>query len=330
MKNEEISELLEKYARNTISEEEKSVLFNHLNASSNVELEKRLMEKDWDLFQSEETIAESKANKIFNEIVGQEEKKSFKLNFAWIGWAAVLLIAGFSTFYFLKPATQNITAKTNIAVVNVVAETEHKKIVLPDGSTVILNNGAVLLYPQHFDGNTREVTLKGEGYFDIVHDLAKPFIVYTGKVKTTVLGTAFNIKAIDGQKVVITVTRGKVSVQDHQKLLGVLTPNQQLTFDEKRKMPSLTKVISQEVVDWQAKDIFFEDITMKDAIDVLAKRFGTKITFVDDSGKNCRFTTTFQKGESLDEILQVITSFNNAAYVTKANEIFISGKDCNN
>lgn len=79
MKNEEISELLEKYAQNTISEEEKSVLFNHLNASNNVEFEKRFMEKDWDLFQSNETIAESKANTIFNEIVGEEEKKSFKL-----------------------------------------------------------------------------------------------------------------------------------------------------------------------------------------------------------------------------------------------------------
>jgi transmembrane sensor len=330
MKNEEISTLLGKYVDNTISEGEKSVLFNHLNASNDVEFEKALMEKDWDLFQSEETMVESNADKIFNEIVAREEKKPLKLKFGWIGWAAILLIAGFSTFYFLKPDEQKMTAKVNIAVVNVVAETEHKKIVLPDGSTVILNNGAVLIYPHHFDGNKREVTLKGEGYFDIVHDSARPFVVYAGKVKTTVLGTAFNIKAIEGQKVVITVTRGKVSVEDNQKLLAVLTPNQQLTFDEKRKMPSLTKVISQQVVDWQAKDIFFEDITMKDAIDVLAKRFGTKITFVDDRGKNCRFTTTFQKGESLDEILQVITSFNNAAYVTKANEIFISGKDCNN
>jgi len=330
MKNEEINELLEKYACNTISEDEKSVLFHHLNASKNIEFEKHLMEKDWDVFQSEEIIAEDSAIKIFNEIVNKEEKKSRKLNLAWIGWAAVLLIAGFSTFYLLITAKQQVASTNRAPVLNVVAETEHKKIVLPDGSIVILNNGAVLLYPQHFDGSTREVTLKGEGYFEIVHNAAKPFIVHAGKVKTTVLGTAFNIKAIEGQKVIITVTRGKVSVQDHQKLLGVLTPNQQLTFDERRKMPNLTKVVSQEVVDWQAKDIFFEDITMKDAIEVLAKRFRTKISFVDDNGKNCRFTTTFQKGESLDQILQVITSFNNATYVTKANEILISGKDCNN
>lgn len=330
MKNEEISKLLDKYVDNTISEAEKSVLFNHLNASNDIEFEKSLMEKDWDLFQSEESMAEIRADEIFNHIVGSEGKKSYNLKFAWIGWAAVLLIAGFSTFYFLKPVEQKVAVKTNVAIVNVVAETEHKKIVLPDGSTVILNNGAILRYPHRFDGNTREVTLKGEGYFDIVHNEAKPFIVYAGKVKTTVLGTAFNIKAIEGQKVVVTVTRGKVSVQDHQQLLGILTPNQQLTFDERRKTPSLSKVVSKEVVDWQAKDIFFEDITMKDAIEVLTKRFGTKISFVDDRGKNCRFTTTFQRGESLDEILQVITSFNNAVYVTKANEIFISGKDCNN
>jgi transmembrane sensor len=87
MKNEEISTLLGKYVDNTISEGEKSVLFNHLNASNDVEFEKALMEKDWNLFQSEETMVESNADKIFNEIVARQEKKAFKakVRLDWLG-----------------------------------------------------------------------------------------------------------------------------------------------------------------------------------------------------------------------------------------------------
>lgn len=71
---------------------------------------------------------------------------------------------------------------------------------LPDGSTVLLNEGSELSYSTSFGKQAREVTLTGEGYFDVQHNLSKPFKVLTGNVTTTVLGTAFNIKAYPGSR----------------------------------------------------------------------------------------------------------------------------------
>lgn len=216
-------------------------------------------------------------------------------------------------------------------MVSAIARSEHKKIILPDGSTVILNNNSTLEYPEKFTGATRTVKLNGEGYFEILHNPTTPFIVQSGKLKTTVLGTAFNIKSLNGGKeIIVTVTTGKVSIADEYKVLGILASNEQMVFHTDDKKPDLVKVQAEEIVQWQKNDLFFENITMEQAAAILSRKFNVKITFLNDQGKNCRFTATFLKGESLEEILKVITSFNDAEYKILPGEIMISGKNCNN
>lgn len=75
-----------------------------------------------------------------------------------------------------------------------------RHLTLPDGTTVVLQANSRLRYPEKFTGNTREITLSGEAYFDVAHDAQKPFIIHTGKIRTTVLGTAFKISAMPGGK----------------------------------------------------------------------------------------------------------------------------------
>ncbi|PZU09502.1 MAG: hypothetical protein DI622_16460, partial [Chryseobacterium sp.] len=82
---------------------------------------------------------------------------------------------------------------------------------LPDGTKVWLNAGSELEYPLHFTENTREVKLKGEGYFDVAHDKAHPFIVNTDIQRIKVLGTSFNVRAYTDKQATTLVT-GKVSV----------------------------------------------------------------------------------------------------------------------
>src|SRR5690606_2859673 len=104
--------------------------------------------------------------------------------------------------------------RENKMVINSVNSNEHRLLHLPDGSTVIVGVGSKLNYPSSFDSlRTREVYLEGQAYFDIRHNPQKPFIIHTGKVATTVLGTSFNIKAWpEDQDITVTVTRGKVRV----------------------------------------------------------------------------------------------------------------------
>ncbi|MCR6718728.1 MAG: FecR family protein [Chitinophagaceae bacterium] len=85
-------------------------------------------------------------------------------------------------------------------------------IALADGSKVWLNADSKIQYPARFTGNTREVFLNGEAFFDIEKNPEKPFIIHLTNGTIRVLGTSFNVKAYDGETIVETsVATGKVA-----------------------------------------------------------------------------------------------------------------------
>jgi transmembrane sensor len=96
------------------------------------------------------------------------------------------------------------------------------KVQLPDGTNVWLNAASSLHYPIAFNGNTREVELTGEAYFEVAKDKHKPFTVTSAGQKVTVLGTHFNINAYkDESNINTTLLEGSVRVNsnDNQALL---------------------------------------------------------------------------------------------------------------
>jgi ferric-dicitrate binding protein FerR (iron transport regulator) len=249
----------------------------------------------------------------------------------WRNLAAAAAIAAiFIGLYLEWPVLQNRLHPAQLVVLNVPVN-QKKQITLADGSQVWVNAGSELKYPKSFTGKTREVSLSGEAYFDIQHDAAKPFIIHTGNVLTTVLGTAFNIKENQNNHTIeVTVTRGKVSVANGAKLLGVLTPNQQISFNISKDEVVKETVDIKQVIAWQQSDLHFEDVTFADAIIQLQQRFNVKISFGNEKLKNCRFTGTSLNGENLDKILKVICAFNHAAYQTQQDgSILIEGPGCN-
>ncbi|MFR5658743.1 MAG: FecR family protein, partial [Butyricimonas faecihominis] len=88
------------------------------------------------------------------------------------------------------------------------------KVVLPDGTVVWLNAESSLRFPTVFTGKERKVYAKGELYFDVKHDEAKPFIVEVEKDYTVrVLGTEFNIRAYGESSRATTLVKGRVQVK---------------------------------------------------------------------------------------------------------------------
>jgi hypothetical protein len=86
-------------------------------------------------------------------------------------------------------------------------------VVLADGTKVWLNAGSSLRFPTNFTGNERKVFLKGEAYFEVVYNKAKPFYVITGDQVTEDLGTSFDINAYgDEPYIETTLIEGSVKV----------------------------------------------------------------------------------------------------------------------
>lgn len=205
---------------------------------------------------------------------------------------------------------------TEIATVLSGHQKENRVIFLPDGSKVILSPGSKLNYPSSFDGmNKRVVFLDGQAFFDIKHNVSRPFIVHTGNLETVVLGTAFNIKAIPGEKdITVTVKRGKVRVSNNNKVLGIINPNQQITYDKQHIIAAVTTVSNESYLTWQDKDLFIDNLTISEAARLMEERYKVKIIINDPEVESLRFTTTFPKKERFEQTLNSICLFNNLSY----------------
>ena len=113
--------------------------------------------------------------------------------------------------------------------------------VLPDGTKVFLNAESEISFPSTFNSNTRSVSLKGEGYFEVTKNPGKPFIVtVTGQQQVKVLGTRFNITAYPNESIKTTLAEGSVQLtglsSNHpSKVIAknqpvILKPDQQATL----------------------------------------------------------------------------------------------------
>lgn len=264
--------------------------------------------------------------------------KSRKKYILWSLTAAAALLFAFSmlaVFFFNPPKKAKMVAgihKNNSQVFDKTADyTRH--LILPDGSTAIVRANSKLDYPGNFAGNSREVILVGEAYFDIAHDPKRPFIIHTGEIKTTVLGTAFNINApTDTKKITISVTSGKVKVEQKEKLLAILDPNQQVTFNtskadvEKRSVDAFA-VIS----DWTKQEMAFEDVPFEAAMQLLSRRYGVDIDFKNPALKSCNIKAYFNGTEPLEKVLDVLCIISNASYSIGPNRVIeLDGKGCSN
>jgi transmembrane sensor len=328
MNNSRLEFLFHRYLSGICTQEEELELIQYLNESNDPQV-KHLLNELWN--HSSDRLPAERSEQILNSILSPPPKvvPLQRKSYVWRRAAAIIGFIALSgaAYYQFNNAPSSERSVAPLAEI----PQHHQYLKLPDGSTVILNNDSKLEYPHSFnDKSTREVYLTGEGFFDISHDDAKPFVVHTGKVNTTVLGTAFNVKAYPEQNdITVTVTRGKVKVTDEVKLLGILTPDEQIIFHKSNHQARLETVKSNEVIEWTEKDIFFDDVSMLEAAKQLEERFHVKITFKNDNIKNCRFTATFIRGEDLNQILDVICEFNQAQYsADESGDIQVSGNGC--
>lgn len=251
----------------------------------------------------------------------------------WIGYAAsAILISAIVYFTFPLQNKHAVMAKNEPAKPAAEKQTGHRWIKLPDGSSVQLNSNSRLEYADSFEGQkNREVTLYGEAFFDVAHDAAHPFIIHTGKIKTTVLGTAFNISAYDHEKAVtVTVTRGKVMVQRTGQMLAVLVPNEQLSWKPEVKTVKKYSVDATIASAWKAQDLIMDDITLQQAAILIAKRYHLTVTFKTEKVKKCRFTAAFLNRNEISQVIQVLTDITGASFELKDNHLFIDGPGCEN
>src|SRR4051812_23917487 len=150
--------------------------------------------------------------------------------------AAVIAVAGGAVFFHPRPQViaraESHRSATHFHPTRGSYETPvggHSRVTLPDSSSVILNTNSLL--DVNFSGKRRDVHLRrGEAYFEVVHDKARPFTVYANNYVVRDIGTAFDVHLSKAGLVEVGVTKGSVEVTpangahvpDAAKSLGIV------------------------------------------------------------------------------------------------------------
>jgi len=206
------------------------------------------------------------------------------------------------------------------------------KVVLPDGSQVWLNAGSNLDYNNStFNNELREVSLDGEAYFDVTKNPDKPFIIHTKKMDIKVLGTVFNVRSYNNEKITeAALIKGSIEVtlKDRKDQKIILKPNEKISIaneDSKAELkqnkiilpktnttpvpqivvkelkPNPTYNIIGEIA-WTQNKLFFDDETFEEIVLRMERWFGKKVTIANESLKNVHYTGNYEN-ETLEEVL---------------------------
>ncbi len=236
---ENMDDVLVKYLLGEATQAEQNDAEQWINAS---QANKRYFEQFrliWD--ESRQLASKSEVNtdeawgRFMNKIQAEEatppQKKTIPLggfNFARLAAILVMVVGCTGLIYFLSGIGGNDMLTAQAGEKTLIAN-------LPDGSTVTLNRNSSLSYPSKFTGRTRQVTLKGEGFFNITPDKQKPFIIDADNSSITVVGTSFNVKST-AERTEVIVETGIVEVAKKQYAIRV-NPHQKATVTAEKEQP---------------------------------------------------------------------------------------------
>lgn len=359
---QDIDHLLEKYHRNEASAEER-LLLEQWYEQLDVTREEARLSAAQELRIKAEIYAGVTAS-LGQDITGITPPATpVKRMLAAVWWSKVsrvaailLLIAGSAWLVYSVWKKQPVVVSTNpeknvdstqwkqkqetIPVAGLTARTGRvgrKRTVLPDGSVAWLNARSELKYPAQFSGNSRHVYVEqGEVFFSVVKDAAHPFIVHTGSVTTTVLGTSFVVKqSFEKNTLEIIVKTGKVKVEKfnksgaHALVARDLLPSDQLSFDTTANAYRLKQVSVKGIAAFTEGKLFYDDSRLEEIVYDIGRKYNITIDFDNDQLKQCRYRISFDD-ITLDDCLQVLSVLTNTRIEkTGVRRYMIKGAACN-
>jgi len=220
--------------------------------------------------------------------------------------AAVIIIASGLFYYY---PTSNKT-EVVVDIHRVIKENPRgvkSQIQLPDGTHVWLNSASSISYQVDFSDSTRLITLNGEAFFEVVKDSLRPFMVKSGDVTTTALGTAFNVNAFKEDEIQVSLHEGKVSVSKvNDEATTILLPGQQANVD--RSGFSVHSFDGEEVLAWKDGIIYFNNTGFDKMLSTLEKWYNVSFQIENltaEKRKQIRVTGKF-KNQTLVNVLKLL------------------------
>jgi transmembrane sensor len=312
-------ELLIKYIEGDATDSEMVDITNWLDADPENMKEYLALRKLHDIT----TWQTSPIAKPIQEIVENDQRRSGRINFLEImKYAAILIVAiVVSRFVFPELKSEQTLAMQSLYV----PAGQRAEITLEDGTKVWLNANTTLTFPNQFPGQTREVSINGEGYFEVASNKLKPFIVKTEKYNIKVWGTKFNVMAYSGRENFETALfEGSVEVLKPGGSKGMLIQPDQRIFQKNEEL-AIAPITDLNHQLWTEGIFSFQDESFAELVNKLQLYFDMKIEVKNDKILNHQCTGKFRTKDGVEHILKVLQLRNKFNYTIdeKTNTITI-------
>ncbi len=198
------------------------------------------------------------------------------------------------------------------------------EIILTDGTKIWLNAGSQLSYPAKFSGNTREVYLSGEAFFDVESDPSKPFQVITGDLKIRATGTRFNVTSYaNEEQSQVVLLSGKVNAAKNKRFSGSMemNPGERIVYSKSDDNLLKAKVDVELYASWIDGYLIFDNEPVENIFRILERYYNKNILTEKLTG-NPAFTGKLDLADDMEKVLNNI-GFSASFSVEYENNLFI-------
>lgn len=188
------------------------------------------------------------------------------------------------------------------------------KIVLTDSTVVWLRENSTLACRTDFKGRERRVQLTGEAFFEVKSDQKHPFIVETKGLEVKVHGTKFNVVAKkEANSITVSLEEGSVELREDTSEKGTfLTPGEMADYNRTTGTITVTEG-GDNMNSWVSGNLNIRNASLQEIAETLSHHFDINIHV--EKSISEKYHYTFQShGESLKDLLEIITSINPIKY----------------
>ena len=276
-----INNLLKRFVDGLYTRKDADDLLKHFHAGKyNTEISEA-MDNVWEEMEEDEVSSlqhqqyREEARLLLSRIRKPEKRFSFIPYLRYVAIVAVILSIGWGGFRLIRTNQEKVLTYTEVHVKN----GEHKRIILPDGTSVTLNAGSYLRYPREFITDVRRIEMNGEAFFEVTRDEEKPFLIHTKDADVKVLGTSFNVKAFDmDEQLTVSVQTGKVQVDLPEAMMRLL-PDEQFVMDKTKGEFQKRNEDARLSTVWIKGGLYFNRTPIRTVVNELVRMYNRTIEF---------------------------------------------------
>lgn len=243
----------------------------------------------------------------------------------WLSRVAAMVGIFVAISYFSFRGGQNQLKSQMANIVIEVPQGSRTQMHLPDGTSVWLNAGSKISYSQSFGISERQVSVSGEGYFEVARNEHLPLIVHSDNAQVRVLGTKFNIRDYPSDKeTVIVLLEGIVALNSFTNTSNVqrLKPGQRASIDKRTGKMQIEEYEVDNCIQWTVGRLIFDGESLFQIARDLERCYNVKVAFANKDLMHLRFYGDFYRQEqSIGEILDALVATGNVKYRRKGTTI---------